>query len=64
MEIVSEPDMRSPSEAAEYVKKLRSIFLDVGSCDGNMEKGNLRADVNVSVRPFGEVWEQDAKSKM
>ncbi len=54
MEIVSEPDMRSPSEAAEYVKKLRSILKYVGSCDGNMEKGNLRADVNVSVRPFGE----------
>ena len=54
MEIVSEPDMRSPSDAAEYVKKLRSILKYVGSCDGNMEKGNLRADVNVSVRPFGE----------
>jgi len=56
MEIVSEPDMRSPSEAAEYVKKLRSILRCVGSCDGNMEKGNLRADVNVSVRePNGEL---------
>ena len=50
MEIVSEPDMRSPTEAAEYVKKLRNILKYVGSCDGNMEKGNLRADVNVSVR--------------
>ena len=47
MEIVSEPDMRSPLEAAEYVKKLRSILKYIGSCDGNMEKGNLRADVNV-----------------
>ena len=54
MEIVSEPDMRSPSEAAEYVKKLRNILRYIGSCDGNMEKGNLRADVNVSVRLPGE----------
>ncbi len=54
MEIVSEPDMRSPNEAAEYVKKLRSILRYVGSCDGNMEKGNLRADVNVSVREEGK----------
>ena len=53
MEIVSEPDMRSPDEAADYVKKLRSILRYVGSCDGNMEKGNLRADVNVSVREYG-----------
>ncbi len=54
MEIVSEPDMRSPNEAAEYVKKLRNILKYVGSCDGNMEKGNLRADVNVSVRLSGD----------
>jgi len=54
MEIVSEPDMRSALEAAEYVKKLRTILQYVGSCDGNMEKGNLRADVNVSVRIPGE----------
>ncbi len=54
MEIVSEPDMRSPLEAAEYVKKLRNILKYVGSCDGNMEKGNLRADVNVSVKLKGE----------
>ena len=53
MEIVSEPDLRSPTEAAEYIKKLRSILRYLGSCDGNMEKGNLRADVNVSVREFG-----------
>ena len=53
MEIVSEPDMRSPEEAAEYVKKLRNILRYIGSCDGNMEKGNLRADVNVSVRELG-----------
>ena len=54
MEIVSEPDMSSPIEAAEYVKKLRNILKYVGSCDGNMEKGNLRADVNVSVRKKGD----------
>ncbi|MAH78773.1 MAG: Asp-tRNA(Asn)/Glu-tRNA(Gln) amidotransferase subunit GatB, partial [Rickettsiales bacterium TMED254] len=54
MEIVSEPDLSSPEEAAEYVKKLRTILRYVGSCDGNMEKGNMRADVNVSVRVPGE----------
>ncbi len=54
MEIVSEPDLSSPLEAAEYVKKLRSILKYVGSCDGNMEKGNLRADVNVSVKLHGQ----------
>ena len=52
MEIVSEPDLRSPTEASLYIKKLRSILRYLGSCDGNMEKGNLRADVNVSVRQF------------
>jgi aspartyl-tRNA(Asn)/glutamyl-tRNA(Gln) amidotransferase subunit B len=50
MEIVSYPDMRSAEEAAAYVKKLRTILVYLGSCDGDMEKGNLRADVNVSVR--------------
>ena len=54
MEIVSEPDLNSPQEAAQYVKKLRAILRCIGSCDGNMEKGNLRADVNVSVRKPGE----------
>ncbi|MFZ5669263.1 MAG: Asp-tRNA(Asn)/Glu-tRNA(Gln) amidotransferase subunit GatB [Pseudomonadota bacterium] len=49
MEIVSRPDMRSPEEAAAYVKKLRAILVTLGTCDGDMEKGNLRADVNVSV---------------
>ena len=54
MEIVSKPDIRSPAEAAAYVKKLRSILIALGTCDGDMEKGNLRADVNVSVcRPGG-----------
>jgi aspartyl-tRNA(Asn)/glutamyl-tRNA(Gln) amidotransferase subunit B len=53
MEIVSKPDMRSPAEAGAYVKKLRSILRYVGSCDGNMEQGSMRADVNVSVRKPG-----------
>ena len=50
MEIVSKPDMRSADEAKAYVGKLRTILRYIGSCDGDMEKGNLRADVNVSVR--------------
>ena len=49
MEIVSRPDVRTPAEAAAYVKKLRAIVIALGTCDGDMEKGNLRADVNVSV---------------
>jgi aspartyl-tRNA(Asn)/glutamyl-tRNA(Gln) amidotransferase subunit B len=53
MEIVSRPDMRSPEEAGAYVRKLRSILRYVGSCDGNMEQGSMRADVNVSVRRPG-----------
>ena len=53
MEIVSHPDMRSPEDAAAYVKKLRAILRALGTCDGDMEKGNLRADVNVSVRRPG-----------
>ncbi|WPY00912.1 Aspartyl/glutamyl-tRNA(Asn/Gln) amidotransferase subunit B [Candidatus Trichorickettsia mobilis] len=53
MEIVTEPDMSSPFEAAEYVKKLRSILRCIGSCDGDMEKGSLRCDANVSVRKAG-----------
>jgi aspartyl-tRNA(Asn)/glutamyl-tRNA(Gln) amidotransferase subunit B len=56
MEIVSNPDMRSPEEAGAYVRKLRAILRYVGSCDGNMEQGSMRADVNVSVRkPGGEL---------
>ena len=54
MEIVSEPDLRSPEEAGAYVRKLRSILRYLGTCDGNMEEGSLRADVNVSVRKPGE----------
>ncbi len=54
MEIVSEPDIRSPEEAGAYLRKLRSIMRYLGTCDGNMEEGSLRADVNVSVRRHGE----------
>ncbi|TKD50085.1 Asp-tRNA(Asn)/Glu-tRNA(Gln) amidotransferase subunit GatB [Sphingomonas baiyangensis] len=54
MEIVSRPDMRSPAEAGAYVRKLRTILRYVGSCDGNMEEGSMRADVNVSVRKPGD----------
>jgi aspartyl-tRNA(Asn)/glutamyl-tRNA(Gln) amidotransferase subunit B len=54
MEIVSEPDMRSAEEVAAYVKKLRSILQYLGTCDGNMEQGNLRCDVNLSLRRPGE----------
>src|SRR5476649_483863 len=53
MEIVSKPDMRSADEAKAYVTKLRTILRYIGSCDGDMDKGNLRADVNVSVRRPG-----------
>ncbi len=54
MEIVSRPDMRSAKEAAAYFNKLRSIVRALGTCDGNMEEGSMRADVNVSVRRPGE----------
>ena len=54
MEIVSEPDIRSPEEAGAYIRKIRSILRYIGSCDGNMEQGNLRCDANVSVRRPGE----------
>jgi aspartyl-tRNA(Asn)/glutamyl-tRNA(Gln) amidotransferase subunit B len=54
MEIVSEPDMRSAEEAAAYIRKLRSILRYLGTCDGNMEEGSLRCDVNVSVRKPGD----------
>jgi aspartyl-tRNA(Asn)/glutamyl-tRNA(Gln) amidotransferase subunit B len=56
LEIVSEPDMRSPQEAVAYLKKLRSILVYAEICDGNMEEGSLRCDANVSLRPFG--WEK------
>ncbi len=54
MEIVSKPDMRSSDEAAAYVEKLRSILRYIGSCDGNMQEGSMRADANVSVRRPGD----------
>ncbi len=54
MEIVSKPDMRSSEEAQAYVAKVRTILRYLGTCDGDMEKGNLRADLNVSVRKPGE----------
>ncbi|OYY03159.1 MAG: glutaminyl-tRNA synthase (glutamine-hydrolyzing) subunit B, partial [Acidocella sp. 35-58-6] len=54
MEIVSEPDIRSPEEAGAYVRKIRQILRYLGTCDGNMEEGSMRADVNVSVRKPGE----------
>lgn len=54
MEIVSKPDMRSPEEAGAYLKKLRTVVRYIGACDGNMEEGSMRADVNVSVRRPGD----------
>lgn len=53
MEIVSKPDLRGGDEASAYVEKLRNIMRYLGTCDGNMEQGSMRADVNVSVRPVG-----------
>ena len=63
MEIVSKPDMRSPAEAGAYVKKLRAILRYVGSCDGNMEQGSMRADVNVSVRKPGDEFGTRTETK-
>src|SRR5262249_45156113 len=53
MEIVSEPDMRSADEAAAYVRKLRTILRYLGTCDGNMDEGSMRCDVNLSMRRAG-----------
>ena len=53
MEIVTKPDFRSPEEAGAFLKKLRSILRYLGTCDGNMDDGSMRCDVNVSVRPAG-----------
>ena len=53
MEIVSKPDLRGPEDAGAYLRKLRSILRYLGTCDGNMEQGSMRCDVNVSVRPLG-----------
>ena len=54
MEIVSEPDIRTPEEAGAYLRKLRTVLRYLGTCDGNMDEGSMRADVNVSVRHKGE----------
>jgi aspartyl-tRNA(Asn)/glutamyl-tRNA(Gln) amidotransferase subunit B len=54
MEIVSKPDLRAPEEAGAYLRKLRSILRYLGTCDGNMEEGSMRCDINVSVRKPGE----------
>lgn len=56
MEIVSEPDLRSPDEAGAYLRKLRTILRYLGTCDGNMEEGSLRCDANVSVRRPGAAF--------
>lgn len=53
MEIVTKPDFRSPEEAGAFLRKLRSILRYLGTCDGNMDEGSMRCDVNVSVRPLG-----------
>jgi len=55
LEIVSEPDIRSPEEAVEYLKALREILVYLEICDGNMEEGSFRCDANVSVRPVGQL---------
>jgi aspartyl-tRNA(Asn)/glutamyl-tRNA(Gln) amidotransferase subunit B len=54
MEIVSEPDIRSPEEAKVYMQELRSLLVALGVCDGNMEEGSLRCDANISLRPAGQ----------
>jgi len=54
IEIVSEPDMRSPAEAADYLKRLHEILVYLEICDGNMEEGSFRCDANVSIRPMGQ----------
>jgi aspartyl-tRNA(Asn)/glutamyl-tRNA(Gln) amidotransferase subunit B len=53
IEIVSEPDIRSPEEAGDYLRKLRTVLMYIGVCDGNMQEGSFRCDANVSVRPRG-----------
>jgi len=63
MEIVSKPDMRSAEEAGAYVRKLRAILRYLGTCDGNMEQGSLRADVNVSIRRPGEAFGTRTETK-
>jgi aspartyl-tRNA(Asn)/glutamyl-tRNA(Gln) amidotransferase subunit B len=65
MEIVSKPDMRSSEEAAAFLKKLRAIVRYLGTCDGNMDEGSMRADVNVSVRkPGAELGTRDQERQL
>ncbi len=63
MEIVSKPDLRSPAQAGAYVRSVRSLLRYVGSCDGNMEEGSMRADVNVSVRKAGDPFGTRTETK-
>ena len=63
MEIVSKPDLRSPAQAGAYLRALRSLLRYVGSCDGNMEEGSMRADVNVSVRRAGDPFGTRTETK-
>ncbi|WP_184798241.1 Asp-tRNA(Asn)/Glu-tRNA(Gln) amidotransferase subunit GatB [Nitrospirillum iridis] len=63
MEIVSEPDMRTPEEAAAYLRKLRTILRYLGTCDGNMEEGSMRCDINVSVRKPGQPYGTRTETK-
>jgi len=63
MEIVSRPDIRSPAEAGAYVAALRQLLRYVGSCDGNMDEGSMRADVNVSVRKAGQPFGTRTETK-
>ncbi|WP_421780885.1 Asp-tRNA(Asn)/Glu-tRNA(Gln) amidotransferase subunit GatB [Kiloniella litopenaei] len=63
MEIVSKPDLRSPEEAGAYLRKLRSILRYLGTCDGNMDEGSMRADVNVSVRKPGDEFGTRTETK-
>ncbi|QJE72576.1 Asp-tRNA(Asn)/Glu-tRNA(Gln) amidotransferase subunit GatB [Aerophototrophica crusticola] len=63
MEIVSKPDMRSPDEAAAYLRKLRTILRYLGTCDGNMEEGSMRCDINVSVRKPGQPYGTRTETK-
>lgn len=63
MEIVSEPDFRSKEEVADYVTKLRVMLKSIGVCDGNMEEGNLRCDINISVRKPGEEFRSRVEVK-
>ena len=64
MEIVSEPDIRSADEAGLYINKIRSILMYLDTCDGNMQEGSLRADVNISVRNQEKILELDVKLKI